>query len=92
MVHMTYRVLSNDTFIFIKLGNDPTHDIEKIFEIEKLPAIPGKKVKTLPISSTSPVKSIQCLLKKFNITPLIDDENSQHIQNSLMKSFTRAIF
>lgn len=89
---MSYRVLPNDTFIFIKLDNKITHDIEKILDIEKLPAFPGKKVKTLAISSTTPVKSIQCLLKKFNITPLIDDENSQHIQNSLMKSFTRTIF
>ncbi|HKR73740.1 MAG TPA: response regulator [Candidatus Nitrosocosmicus sp.] len=80
------------TLIFITLGNDLTRDIEKILEIEKLPIIPGKKVKTFAISSTSPVKSIKNLLKKFNITSLVEEENDKHIQNILMKSFTPNIF
>jgi hypothetical protein len=80
------------TLIFITLGNDLTRDIEKILEIEKLPITPGKKVKTFAISSTSPVKSIKNLLKKFNITSLVEEENDKHIQNILMKSFTPNIF
>ena len=66
--------------------------IEKILEIEKLPITLSKKVKTFAIANSPPVKSIQNLLEKFNITPLVADDNNKHIQNILMKSFTPNIF
>lgn len=80
------------TLIFITLANDLTRDIEKILEIEKLPATYGKKLKTFAISAAPPVKSIQNLLKKFNITTLVEDENNKHIENILMKSFAPNVF
>lgn len=73
------------TFIFITLSNDLTHDIEKILEIEKLSTMSGKKIKTFAISKDPPVNSIQNLLKKFNITSVVEDE-TKDIQSILIKS------
>ena len=83
---------SMTTLIFITLGNDLTRDIEKILEIEKLPKTLTKKVKPFAIATSAPVKSIQNLLEKFNITPLIVDEDDNQIQNMLIKSFSPNIF
>jgi hypothetical protein len=83
---------SMTTLIFITLGNDLTRDIEKILEIEKLPKTLTKKVKPFAIATSAPVRSIQNLLEKFNITPLIVDEDNNQIQNMLIKSFSPNIF
>ncbi len=64
-----------ETLIFITLNNDPTRDIEKILEIEKLSTMSSKKVKTFAISFATPMKSILNLLKKFNIVSVVETGN-----------------
>jgi len=74
-----------ETLIFITLNNDPTRDIEKILEIEKLSTLSSKKVKTFAISFSTPMNSILNLLKKFNIISVVETGNKD-IQSVLINS------
>ena len=74
-----------ETLIFITLNNDPTRDIEKILEIEKLSTMSSKKVKTFAISFSTPMNSILNLLKKFNIISVVETGNKD-IQSVLINS------
>ena len=80
----------NGTLIFITLNNDPTCDIEKILEIEKLSTMSSKKVKTFAISFATPMKSILNLLKKFNIVSVVETENKD-IHSVLINSMNSSV-